>query len=169
MQNLISTLSPPPPKYHHHRPSSSSSSSSSSTMSKPTLVFIPGLWEGPTVFSDVIHILQTQHNYPTLVLPLISTGTNGPTAKTYTDDVASIRSAVQDLVDNQGKELLLMMHSAGAFTGSDAIKDLGLPFRTSHGLAGGVRKLVYLSGALLPEYSDHPPIPFIQTTVFLST
>ena len=138
-------------------------------MSKPTLVFIPGFWEGPTVFSDVIHILQTQHNYPTLVLPLISTGTNGPTAKTYTDDVASIRSAVQDLVDNQGKELLLMMHSAGAFTGSDAIKDLGLPFRTSHGLAGGVRKLVYLSGALLPEDSDHPPIPFIQTTVFLST
>ena len=133
-------------------------------MSKPTLVFIPGMWEGPTVFSDVLHILQTKHNYPTHVIPLVSTGTNGPTAKTYTDDVASIRSAVQDLVEKQSKELLLIMHSAGAYTGSDAIKDLGLPFRKSHGLQGGVRKLVYLSGGLLPEDADHPPVPFFETT-----
>lgn len=132
-------------------------------MSKPTLVFIPGLWEGPTVFADVLHILDTEHDYLTHVLPLISTGTNGSTAKTYSDDVAAIRTAIHYLVDIKGQELLLIMHSAGGYIGSDAIQDFGLPFRKSHGLAGGVRKLVFLTGALMPEDSDHPTVPFLHT------
>lgn len=133
-------------------------------MSKPTLVFIPGLWEGPTAFSKVVNILDAEHNYPTVVIPLTSTGTSPPHVKTFLDDVNAIRDSVEKLV-NEGKEIIFIMHSAGAFTGSQAIKDLGLSHRKERGEAGGVRKLAYLCGALLPQDSDHPQPPFFETTV----
>lgn len=82
-------------------------------MSQPTLVFISGFWEGPAVYSKVINILNTEHIYPTQVIPLVSTGTEAPTAKTFYSDVDAIREAVGTLV-NEGREILLIMHSAGA-------------------------------------------------------
>ena len=136
-------------------------------MSKPTLVFIPGLWEGPTAFSKVVNILKAEYNYPTVVIPLTSTGTSPPDVKTFLDDVNAIRESVETLV-NEGKEIVFIMHSAGAFTGSQAINHLSLAYRKERGEAGGVRKLVYLCGALLPQDSNHPQASFFETTVTTS-
>ena len=122
------------------------------------------MWEGPAVFSKVVSILNAEHDYPTQIIPLVSTGTNGPNAKNFPSDVQAIREAVEDVV-NQSKEIILIMHSAGGYTGSQAVKDLGLTQRKERGQVGGVKKLVYVSGALLPEGSGHPPVPFFQTTV----
>lgn len=133
-------------------------------MTKPTLVFIPGFWEGPTAFSKIATTLTSQHAYATEVIPLPSTGTSGSDAKTFPTDVAFIRAKVQKLV-HDGIEIIFIMHSAGAYIGSQAIRDLGLSQRKSGGEAGGVKTLVYLSGALLPEGSDHPPQPLFQITV----
>ncbi|CAF9927202.1 hypothetical protein IMSHALPRED_007154 [Imshaugia aleurites] len=72
-------------------------------MSKSTLVFIPGLWEGPTAFSKVVDILNSQTDYPTQVITLPSTGTTAPDAKTFSSDVAAIRDAIEKLA-NEGKE-----------------------------------------------------------------
>ena len=133
-------------------------------MSKPTLVFIPGFWEGPAVFSKVINILNTDNVFPTQTIPLASTGTDGPNAKTFSSDVHAIRDAVETLV-NKRREILLVMHSAAGYIGSQAIKNLSLAKRQERGQAGGVKKLVYLCGALLPENSHHPPAPFYETMV----
>ena len=126
-------------------------------MTKPLLVFIPGMWEGVAVFDPVLHTLRTQHGYQALVLPLISTGTNGYNTKLYNNDVTAIRRRIEELVEVRGQEILLIMHSAGALAGSDAIEDLGLPFRKARGLLGGIRKLVYLIGELMYEDLDYPP------------
>lgn len=134
-------------------------------MSKPTLVFIPGLWEGAAAFSKIMHILTTQHNYPATVIPLSSTGTEGANAPTFSSDVAAIHDSVEKLA-NEGKEISFTMHSAGAFIGSNAIQGLALAHRKAEGKAGGVRKLVYLTGALLPEGYDHGQMPFFETIVW---
>lgn len=133
-------------------------------MSKPTLILIPGLWEGPTAFSKVLDLLSTQHNYPATVIPLVSTGTESPQAQTFSADVAAIHDSVEKLA-NDGEEIILTMHSAGAYIGSQSIQGLSLAERKAKGKTGGVRKLVYLAGGLLPEGSDHEPVPFFETVV----
>ena len=133
-------------------------------MSRPTLVFLPGFWEGPAAYSKVLNIINSKHSYPTQVIPLSSTGTSTADGKNFTTDVVAIRDAVSKLA-NEGKEIIFTMHSAGAYVGSQALKDLGLAHRKERGEAGGVAKLVFLTGALLPEGMDHPPQPLFQTVV----
>lgn len=133
-------------------------------MTLPTLVFVPGFWEGPTVYNDIASTLSTTHSYPTLIVPLASTGTCPPHAKTFTDDVAAVRTALEALLAS-GKEVILVMHSAGAFIGSQAIKDLSVYARTAKGEEGGVKKLVFLTGAPFPGDSEHPDQPFFEIEV----
>lgn len=130
-------------------------------MSKPTLVFVPGFWEGPQVFSAIVSNLESQHSYNTKTVPLASTGTAPPHAKTFTDDVRGVALMIEELAD-QGKELLLVMHSAGSFIGSQAVKGQGLAERKSKGECGGVVKLVFLAGACFPEGTEHPDQPFFK-------
>ena len=133
-------------------------------MSRPTLVFLPGFWEGPAAYSKVLDIINSKYAYPTEVIPLSSTGTSTADGKDFPSDVVAIRDAVSKLA-NEGQEIIFTMHSAGAYVGSQALKDLGLTHRKQRGKAGGVAKIVYLTGALLPEGLDHPPQPLFQTVV----
>ena len=133
-------------------------------MSRPTLVFLPGFWEGPAAFSKVLNIIMSKYSYLTDVIPLSSTGTSTADGKDFTSDVVAIRDAISKLA-NEGQEIIFTMHSAGAYVGSQALKDLSLAHRKQRGEAGGVAKLVYLTGALLPEGMDHPPQPLFQTIV----
>ena len=133
-------------------------------MSRPTLVFLPGFWEGPAAYSKVLNIINSKHSYPTEVIPLSSTGTSTGDGKDFTSDVVAIRDAISKLA-NEGQEIVFIMHSAGAYVGSQALKDLGLAHRKQRGEAGGVAKLAYLTGALLPEGMDHPPQPLFKTVV----
>ena len=133
-------------------------------MSRPTLVFLPGFWEGPAAYSKVLNIINSKHSYPTEVIPLSSTGTSTTDGKDFNADVVAIRDVISKLA-NKGQEIIFTMHSAGAYIGSQALKDLSLAHRKQRGEAGGVVKLVYLTGALLPEGMDHPPQPLFQTVV----
>ncbi|KAF8864375.1 hypothetical protein BDZ45DRAFT_571653, partial [Acephala macrosclerotiorum] len=129
----------------------------------PTILFIPGLWEGPTVFSTVTSLLSSPpHSYPVLTAPLISTGTRSPNNPTMKDDEASIRSVVQKLVEEEEKEVVLVMHSAGGFLGCGAIEALELKKRAEEGKKGGVRKLVFLCAGIAPVGHTHVDLPFMD-------
>lgn len=94
-------------------------------MAKPVVVFVPGFWEGISAFDSVSIELKTVHGYSTAAVPLASTGTASPGNPTLKDDVRGIRSAIEPLVQD-GKELLLVLHSAGGFLGAQAIKGLSV-------------------------------------------
>ena len=128
-------------------------------MVKPTLVFVPGFWEGPSVFSTITKVIESEYDYPTKTLSLASTGTAPPHPKTFLDDCKGVAAAIEQLAD-EDKEMVLVMHSAGSFTGSQAVKGIGVKKRKSEGKAGGVRKLVFLTGACFPEGTEHPNQPF---------
>ena len=133
-------------------------------MSPPTILFVPGFWEGPAPFAQVSSLLQG-YGFPTEVAVLPSTGKLSPGNPSMVDDIAAIRSAVTELVES-GKEVIMVMHSAGGFLGSNAIQGLGIKARGE--ARGGVTKLVFLAGAVFPEGFKHQPLPFFTIDVRLT-
>lgn len=131
----------------------------------PTIVFVPGFWEGAEPFARVTSLLQSQ-GYPTQVIELPSTGTVSPGNPGMYDDITAIRSAVTKLVEN-GETVILVPHSAGGFLASNAIKGLGIQVRRENNLMGGVSKIVFLTGAIFPEGFKHGPLPFFTYDVCL--
>ena len=118
-------------------------------MSRPTLVFLPGFWEGPAAYSKVLNIIHSKHSYPTEVIPLSSTGTSAADGKDFNSDVVAIRKAISKLA-NEGREIIFTMHSAGAYVGSQALRDLGLAHRKQQPLFQAVvRKLPCLGDTLI--------------------
>ena len=64
-------------------------------------------------------------------------------------DVGAIRTIITNLA-NDGKEVLLVMHSGGGIPGSLAVEGLGIKDRKAEGKKGGVVRVFYI-GLLLPE------------------
>ncbi|OJJ43591.1 hypothetical protein ASPZODRAFT_136041 [Penicilliopsis zonata CBS 506.65] len=124
----------------------------------PSILIVPGFWEGPTVFSAVSSLLQSQgYTVETAVLP--STGTVSPGNPTMGDDILSIRTHIERLVV-AGEDVLLVLHSAGGFLGSEAMQGLDRKTRHAAGETGGVVGIVFLAAAVFPQGYTHQPLPF---------
>ena len=130
-------------------------------MEKQTILFVPGLWEGPKVFTHVSTLLHAQ-GYTTQTTTLPSTGTTSPGNPSMADDEAAIRTVVKTLVEREQKTVVLVCHSAGGFLGSAAISGLSSKARKDAGEEGGVAKIVFLTAGLGPEGHVHTPLPFFD-------
>lgn len=126
----------------------------------PTIVFVPGLWEGPTVFEQTALLLRVA-GFETDTAALLSTGTKSPGNPTMEDDMAAIRKVVASYVE-QDKDVVLVPHSAGGFLASGAIEDLESSKRAAAGKKGGVCKIVFLAAGILPEGAAHTSMPFMD-------
>ena len=127
-------------------------------MPKPTIVFVPGFWEGPTVYNLVASKLE-EAGYATVTASLASTGSLPPNVRTYSDDIQAVKEKIEEAT-HQGETVILVMHSAGGFTGSHAAKGLSLIARSQRGQRGGIAKMVFLAGGVFPEGQKHePPLP----------
>jgi hypothetical protein len=124
----------------------------------PIVLFVPGIWEGPAPFIQASKLLTSQ-GYTVHTAELASTGTISPGNPSMNDDVAAIRSVVEK-VTTAGEDVLLVLHSAGGFLGSMAIEGLTQKAYRSKGLKGGVAKIVFLTGAIVPEGTEHSKPPF---------
>lgn len=135
-------------------------------MAKPTIVLIPGLWEGPIVFSSLARALSSPpHSLPTLSVTLPSTGTTSPGNGTLQADVRAIRAQIEPLI-TAGRDVVLVMHSAGGFLGCNAVEGWARgAARRRQGAEGGVVRLVFLAAGLLPEGEVHGDLPFMQKDV----
>ena len=131
----------------------------------PILAFVPGFWEGTEPFDHVRSLLSEE--FHTVICPLLSTGTTSPGNPTMADDIAAIRSSIESLI-TQEKEVVMVLHSAGGFLGSEAIEKLSAKARNSNGLKGGVVGIVFLTGAVFPEGFEHGDIPFGEIKVRIS-
>jgi hypothetical protein len=73
-------------------------------------------------------------------------------------DVEKIRSKINRLIE-EGKEVILFMHSYSGAPGSEAVRDLTLRHRQLQGLKGGVTHMIYCAAILAAEgepiISDH--------------
>ncbi|RAK95952.1 alpha/beta hydrolase [Aspergillus ibericus CBS 121593] len=125
----------------------------------PTILIVPGFWEGTQVFQPLISLLESA-SLKTAIAPLRSTGTTSPGNPTMADDIAAVRAVLAAHVSEQNEEVILVLHSAGGFIGSAALEGLSRTARQQQGLAGGVVKIVFVSGAVFPEGFEHQPLPF---------
>ena len=126
----------------------------------PVVLFVPGFWEGPSVFEKVTTLLIAE-GITTEVAELPSTGTTSPGNPTMKDDIAAVRDYIE-IVLSRGEDVLLVLHSAGGFIGSEAMQGLD---KKSRGDQPGVVGIVFLAGAVFPEGYEHQPLPFAVVEV----
>ncbi|EOD51993.1 hypothetical protein GTA08_BOTSDO12061 [Neofusicoccum parvum] len=117
-------------------------------MSKPTLVFAPGAWHTPDCY-DVVREQLHARGWATEGVAYPSVGAEPPT-KGLADDAAAVRSAIEKLAD-EGKEVVLVVHSYGGLVGQNAVEGLGYKQRQAAGKKGGVIMFVYLAAFVVPK------------------
>lgn len=101
----------------------------------PTFVCVPGAWNGPSCYEPLKSILEAE-NYECVTISLPSVGCK-PVTFDFTEDVDAVRRTIQKLAD-EGKDIILVLHSYGGMCGSQALEGLAKKERESQGLQDGV-------------------------------
>ncbi|MCJ1319209.1 hypothetical protein MMC15_004544 [Xylographa vitiligo] len=115
---------------------------------KPTVLFVHGSWHSPAHFQPVMELFEA-HGYPT-ECPCQPSFNAKPASTNLDEDVKVIRCALDKLVVDEIKDVVVVMHSYGGVVGTQAVDEsLGKRARQNKGLAGGVVHLLYLSAFIL--------------------
>ncbi|RMD43476.1 hypothetical protein DV735_g1645, partial [Chaetothyriales sp. CBS 134920] len=127
---------------------------------KPAIVFVPGAWIGPNEFKRTADSLEAA-GYEVKGVDLPSGGS--VPLQDFRPDVEAIQATIREFAD-QGKDVLLVVHSYGGIVGSEAVKGLDKVSREKEGLRGGLSRLFFCSAFLLPEngslieaFGNEPP------------
>lgn len=115
--------------------------------SKPTIVFIPGAWHSPDSFQLARDALQAR-GWETEAVAFPTVGAEPPT-KGVPDDAAAVRKVLEALAE-QGKQIVLVVHSYGGVVGAQAVRGLGYKQRQKEGKVGGIITYLYLSAFVVP-------------------
>ena len=118
---------------------------------KPTIVMVPGAWIQASMYESFLKVLHNS-GYPTMVAEYPSFNPVNP----HVTDVAFDSKAIREnflvpLIEKQGKEIVIVMHSYGGMPGSAAATGLGVVQRGQEGLRGGVVGLIFISGFVVGE------------------
>lgn len=118
-------------------------------MSKPTIIIVPGAWQKPSAFVNIVKLLQDR-GYPTLHVPLPTVGGTELPLAGLSDDVDAVRKALIPVVE-EGKEVVVIGHSAGGIVMSGAVEGYDAASRKSAGKAGGVVRCIFMTAFVLPK------------------
>lgn len=116
---------------------------------KPTFVLVPGVLHTPAHFESLVESLHAK-GYP---VEGVSHPTIGPLALTASPgaDTANLRRSLEELIDNQQKDVILCCHSYGGIPGSQSVVGFERSARAKAGQKGGILKVIYLSAAVPRE------------------
>ncbi|KAL8963658.1 MAG: hypothetical protein Q9193_000102 [Seirophora villosa] len=124
------------------------------TQNLPTIVVIQGSYQIPQAYDTLVQGLTAQ-GYATVhpKLPSCSdTESSNFPQRSLTDDAAAVHAELSRLIDNEGKTVLVVMHSYGGLVGSEAIpQELSYTDRQTKGLSGGVIHLFLYCAFVLNE------------------
>ncbi|KAF2108728.1 Alpha/beta hydrolase fold-1 [Lophiotrema nucula] len=117
-------------------------------MSNPVFVLIHGAWHTPHCWTKLIPELQ-KHGYEAVAPQMPSSAT--PPAKDWDQDIETIRSTVTKLAKDHGRDIIMALHSNAGMTGGTALEGLSKDECVKNGWKGGVVRLVYICGYIVPE------------------
>ena len=117
---------------------------------KPHVFIVPGAWHPASAYRQFQEQLESS-GYPTFTATLPSVGSSSPTTATCSEDTNFVRRQLLPLIENEGKDVLLLTHSYGGIAGAGAAHGLSKTTRTQEGKKGGVIGLIYLSAFVVPE------------------
>ena len=118
---------------------------------KPTIVLIPGAWLHPSAYDQFISILQLL-SFPTVFASYPSRNPSDLATADAAHDTEAVRqNFLLPLIENEGKDVVILMHSYGGVPGSSAARGLAKDQRSKKAKKGGVVGLIYVSGFVLPD------------------
>ena len=117
---------------------------------KPTVVLVPGAWLVPEFYKPFLEAVQAV-GFSTRTAELPSLNPADPTAVDCMADAASIRRLVCSLVEDECRDVVLVMHSYASMPGGAAATGLSKSERVKQGQKGGVLGLVCMGAFLVPE------------------
>ncbi len=117
---------------------------------KPTILLLLGAWFHPSTYNTFLSHLQ-KLSFPTAYAPYPSLDPSDPsTADAAHDTEVVLKDSLLPLIEDDGKDVVLIMHSYGGVPGSSAARGLSKAQRSKDGKKGGVVGLIYVSGFVLP-------------------
>lgn len=136
---------------------------------KPVIVFVPGAFSRPSHF-DLVSDPLRDIGYEVHVVdhPSSPDVAVDPTPSMY-DDADNIRRLVETLAD-EGKDIIIVMHSYGGIPGTQGCEGLSRNERLRASKPGGIIRLLYVGAAIAPVGSSmagilrtEMPLPSIET------
>lgn len=140
----------PPPQHILCPRAGLKATASLETMSKPTVILVPGAWHTPRHYEKLLELLRTA-GFTTVSKQLPSVGSDQPTEQTVASDAAFIRESLLLPELDRGQDVILIMHSYGGSPGSAAAKGLSKAERLASGQKGGIVGLVFICAFLANE------------------
>ena len=114
-----------------------------------TFVFLPGIWHQASTFNAVRALIPKEYETISETLPRVAA--NDYSKVGLADDIKFVsQSLLMPLLDD-GKGVVVVMHSYGGLPGSAAVEGLSKDERQKHGQKGGIVGLIYLAALLVPE------------------
>ena len=117
---------------------------------KPTIVFVPGAWFRAAAYAKFLDALGAA-GYPVVAsdYPSINPTIAHPHVDCGTDTSHLRQTVLLPLVEQQHRDVVLIMHSYGGMPGAGAAHGLGSASRTHAGKHGGVLGLIMFSGFIV--------------------
>ena len=112
-----------------------------SSPEKPTILLVHGAWHSSSIWGPLRELL-TSHSYPSVAVDLPSPGSAPPCD--LQDDVAVVREALMKLIVDEGKEVVLVMHSYGGVVGGASTEGLEKAYREKLEQKGGIVACVFI-------------------------
>ncbi|MCJ1242083.1 hypothetical protein MMC14_010090, partial [Varicellaria rhodocarpa] len=122
-------------------------------MAKSSIILVPGAFLDPTTYNTLFELLLGA-GHATKCAPLPSLSPTEPFQADCTTDAIFIHNNILlPLIEEEGNDVLLAMHSYGSIPGSAAAKGLGKTQRMRENRPGGIVGLVVVVGMIIAERS----------------
>ncbi|KAH8700824.1 Alpha/beta hydrolase fold-1 [Talaromyces proteolyticus] len=120
-------------------------------MPKPTVIFVPGAWLPKASYGLFLHALEKE-GFPVHYASYPSFDPTDNLNASCERDAKVIRGEViQPLVEGEGRDVVLFMHSYASMPGSAAVSGFSKTERVRKGQAGGVLGLICIGAFLIPQ------------------
>lgn len=115
-----------------------------------TILFVPGAWITKAFYEPFLQAL-TIAGYDVRYGGYPSLDPKDPSTTDCHADTEAITAVLRPLVEDEGKDVLLFMHSYAGMPGAAAATGLAKSQRTQEGKVGGVIGLLFLGAFVVPE------------------
>lgn len=118
-------------------------------MTKPAIVFVPGAWHDTACMATITASLQSS-GYKVHARQMPAVG-NSNHPKDLSEDIAAVRSLVEEAIGNEGNDVIVSPHSWGGVVVSSALEGYSKKEREEQGKKGGVIRTAYIASFILPQ------------------
>lgn len=117
-----------------------------------TILFVPGAWITKAFYEPFLQALKTAgYDVRYAGYPSLDPKESDPSTIDCHADTEAITAVLRPLVEDEGKDVLLFMHSYAGMPGAAAATGLAKSQREQEGKAGGVIGLLFLGAFVVPE------------------